>query len=515
MIVFFDVWESVFGYLFTFAVDPLAWLCIGGGMFVGILFGSIPGITATTAVILIIPATYYMPLEYALLLLLATFKGGMFGGAIASITIGTPGSPGAVATTFDGYPLGQQGKGMKAIRLAMFSSFIGDVTSDLITVVLTPFVGLWVLGLGPPEIFIIVFSSILLIGSLSGPLRGSENGAATTAKAMLSGVIGVTLILVGMEPIMGTPRLTFGMPKLLAGFNLIPVFTGLFGVSRAFALLTEARETSELRKSHLPPPKTEEDAKLGLKEFFSCGKMIGVGTLFGTMIGFIPALGPNAAGLIVHGQARMFAKNKENWGHGELEGVAVCESANSAVNGANMLPLVTLGIPGSTEAAILLGAFILHGIEIGPLMIKYYPEVVYRMYGGMLLANIGMILVGIPLVTLFIKAVSIPRGILMPIILSLCIMGIWLREPLVFHLWMLLFFGVIGVVMEKTGFSAAALTIGFILGTLLETSFSQSVIIARGDYLSLIARPGVLTITGLIVGAVLSWMILQRRIRST
>ncbi|MDP2859360.1 MAG: tripartite tricarboxylate transporter permease [Bacillota bacterium] len=505
------VWGSVLGHMLRFVVDPMAWLCILGGSFVGILFGAIPGITATTAVILMIPATYYMPLEYALLLLLATFKGGMFGGSISAVAIGTPGSPGAVATTFDGYPLGQQGKGIKAIRLALFSSFTGDLCSDLITVVLTPFVGLWVLGLGPPEIFVIVFASILLIGALSGPLSGVERPAATTAKAMLSGVFGVALILVGMEPIMGTARLTFGSPRLLAGFSLIPVFTGLFGVSRALALLTESRKASELRKAHLPPPKTPQDARLSLKEFLSCGRMIGFGTLLGTMVGFIPALGPNAAGLIAHAQGRILAKDKSHYGKGALEGVAVCESANSAVNGANMLPLVTLGIPGSTEAAVLLGAFILHGIQIGPLMVKHYPEVVYRMYGGMLLANVGMLVVGLPLTALFVRAVTIPRGVLMPIILSLCFMGIWLREPLVFHLWMLIIFGLIGFFMDKMGFSAAALTIGFVLGNLLEMSFNQSVIIARGNYLSLLTRPGLLSIVGLVVGGVATWLMVRRR----
>jgi putative tricarboxylic transport membrane protein len=213
----------------------------------------------------------------------------------------------------------------------------------------------------------------------------------------------------------------------------------------------------------------------------------------GTILGAAPGLGPNAAGLIAHGQGRLIARDS-NYGQGSLEGVAVAESANSSVNGANLLPLVTLGIPGSGEAAVLMAAFLLHGMEVGPLLIRNYPEIIYRMFAGMLMANAGILVIGLLTMRHFVRAVTIPRNVLFPMILVLCFVGTWAREPLVIHLFMLVVFGILGYVMNKTGFSTPAFTIGFILGRIGEYSYNQTLIIARGNFWSILNRPAFLVV---------------------
>lgn len=482
----------------TILTEPIYYIYILGGSFIGILFGAIPGLTGTTAVIMLLPMTFLLPINLSLVFLLSIFKGGMFGGAISAILIGIPGSPGAVATSYDGYPLGQEGKGLKAVKLALYASVQGDTTTDVLTVLIAPFVAVLVLYISSPEIFIIVMACLLFIGILTGSYK-KETSLASIGKAVISGVGGLMVSLIGMEPIFGTNRFSFGNYQLMGGLKLVPVFLGLFGLSRVLTILVGTSDVVSLKKIHLPKPKKPSDTKLSLKEYLLCQKVIVFGTFVGGLFGMIPGIGCNAAGLVAHGQARQLARDKKKYGKGTLEGVAVAESANSAVYGANLLPLVTLGIPGSTEAAILIAAFLIQGIQIGPLLIKHEPEVIYSMFGGMILANLAVLFVGIMALPIFIKAISLPKNILFPIIGILVFVGTFAREPRFFHFWVVIAFGIIGYFMDKFGFSVASFCIGFILGRYAETTYNHTLIIAHENLLELFSRPPFLIVSAIII----------------
>lgn len=509
-----DALVSVFHFFGEIIRDPIILAFMFGGSFIGILFGAIPGLTATTAVILLIPMTYYMRLDLALITLLSIFKGGMFGGSISSILLGIPGSPGAVATAIDGYPLGQEGKGNKATLMALFASVTGDTVTDIFTVLLAPMIGLLAISIGPPELFIIIIVCLLAIGSMTGKFSDKETNVGKFSKAAISGLLGIIVVFVGMEPIVGTARFTFGSFQLLGGFPLVPVFLGMFALSRAISLMVEPSDLDAIKKVHLTPPKKPEDAKCTFKEYLFCIKAMAYGTAVGAVMGMAPGLGPNAAGLIAHANGQNFVKEKEKYGKGALEGVALAESANSAVYGANLLPLVTIGIPGSAEAAVLMGAFLLHGIHIGPLLIINHPEIIYKMFAGMILANVATLVVGFVFIPVYVKAITVPRNILFPIIMVMCFIGSFSETPRIFFLFVVIIFGIIGYFMDKMGLSVAALCIGFILGNYAEASLNKSMIIAKGSIFNLLQRPALIVV--LIILAVLIaslWMTMNRRKR--
>ena len=364
--------NMVFRSIGTVLTSPIYYLYILGGSFIGILFGAIPGLTGTTAVIMLLPLTFVLPIHLSIIFLLSIFKGGMFGGAISAILIGIPGSPGAVATAFDGYPLGQSGQGYKAVKMALFASVQGDTMWSIFTVIVAPFVAKLILYISSPEIFLIIAACLVFVGFLTSPYD-RESSLASIGKAIIAGALGLMVVLIGIEPVFGTNRFTFGSYKLQAGMDIVPVFLGLYGLSMVLEMLVGTKDVASLKKIHLPKPKQPSDTRVSWKEYVMCQKMIIFGSSIGALFGIIPGIGCNAAGLISHAQGRQIASNKKNYGKGELEGVAVAESANSAVYGTNLLPLVTLGIPGSAEAAVLIGAFLMQGVQIGPLLINNEP----------------------------------------------------------------------------------------------------------------------------------------------
>ena len=488
----------LYSSMITILISPTYWFYILTGSFIGILFGAIPGLTATTAVIMLLPLTYFLPLNLSLVFLLSIFKGGMFGGAISAVLLGIPGSPGAVATTFDGSPLGQQGKGYKAVKMALYASVQGDTMWTSFTVIVAPFVCVLLRYISSPEIVLIIFACILLIGILTNPFT-NETSIASIGKAVAAGIGGIIVTLVGIEPVFGTSRFTFGRYQLQSGLDLVPVFLGLYGLSKVFEIFVKGVNIEALKATHLPKPKQPSDEKVSWEEYRMCQKAILFGSTIGAIIGLIPGIGCNAAGLISHAQGKRFFKNVKNFGKGAIEGVAVAESANSAVYGTNLLPLVTLGIPGSAEAAVLIGAFLIQGLRVGPLLIVHEPEIIYSMFGGMLIANLGVLIMGTVAMNIFIKLVSVPRNILFPVIVIFIFTGTYASSPWFFHFWVVIAFGILGYFMDKFGFSVSAFCIGFVLGHYAEMNFNHTMIIARGNLLSIISRPAFLFVLAIII----------------
>ena len=503
----------VFRSIGTILTSPIYYFYMCVGAFIGILFGAIPGLTGTTAVIMLLPLTIFLPINLSLVFLLSIFKGGMFGGAISAILLGIPGSPGAVATVIDGYPLGQKGQGLKAIKMALFSSMQGDSMWTLFAILSAPFVAKLIMYISSPEIFLIIFACLLLVGFLTTSYY-KETSLASIAKAIISGAAGLMITIVGVEPIFGTNRFSFGTYQLQAGMDLIPVFLGLFGIAMVLEILVGEVNIKNLQKIQVPKPKQLSDTKVSWKEYRFCQKVICFGSFIGATIGLIPGIGCNAAGLISHGMGRHVAKDKNNYGKGSLEGVAICESANSAVYGTNLLPLVTLGIPGSAEAAVLIAAFLIQGVPVGPLLINHEPGLIYGMFGGMLIADLFVLFIGIVAMHIFIKAVSLPRNILFPVITILLFIGTYAGSQWFFHFWVVIAFGILGYFMNKFGFSTSSLCIGFVLGRYAEMNFNHTIIILHGDILKVFFRPAfiILLVTMIMVGIIIKIIGRKRKI---
>ncbi|MBG0765011.1 MAG: tripartite tricarboxylate transporter permease [Tissierellales bacterium] len=386
---------------------PLNILIVFGGTLMGMLFGAMPGINASMGVALLLPLTYGMPPITALTMLLGIYCGAIYGGSITAILINTPGTTAAACTTFDGHPLAAQGKAGKAIGMATISSFAGGIISIIILILLAPVLAKVALKFGPPEYFALAVFGLSIITSLS---------SGTLVKGLIAGFFGLMLGTVGMDMMNGTPRYTFGQVALLDGFSFIPVLIGLFAVSQIL-INVEKLESLNMKDSKI----------LGLlptlKELKSVVPTILRSSLLGSFIGILPGAGATISSFICYNEAKRWSKTPEKFGKGSLEGVAAPEAGNNAATGGAMVPLLSLGIPGSETTAVLLGAFMIQGISPGPLLFRDNIGVAYGIFAGLILANIAFLIIGLFGVKGFVKVLQIPTRILMPLILTLAFVG--------------------------------------------------------------------------------------------
>lgn len=449
-------------------------LLILGGTILGLIFGSIPGLTATMAVAICLPITYGMHPVAGMSLLMGLYIGGVSGGLIPAILLKLPGTPSSIATTFDGYPMAQKGQAGKAFSFAILSSFFGGLISLILLIMVAPPLGQFALKFGPYEYFAIVVFSLTLIASLSGD---------SLAKGLLAGLMGIGFAMVGSAPIDAFPRFTFGFSDLDAGFDLMPLLIGLFAVSEI--LLVAEKKGFQKLKYDLK----KISYKVPLKEYLaekwnfvrSCA--IGIG------IGILPGIGGGTANLIAYAAAKNASKNPKEYGTGVPGGIVASETSNNAAVGGALIPLVSLGIPGDTVTAMLLGGLILHGLQPGPLLFQNNGGVVYGIFAALLIANIFMALLLFLGMRGFIKLLSIPQYILLPIIFALCVVGAYGVNNRMFDVYALLFFGVVGYLMSKAKIPLTPLVLGFILGPLLETNLRRGLMLSQGDFTPFFTEP--------------------------
>lgn len=449
-------------------------LLILGGTILGLIFGSIPGLTATMAVAICLPITYGMHPVAGMSLLMGLYIGGVSGGLIPAILLKLPGTPSSIATTFDGYPMAQKGQAGKAFSFAILSSFFGGLISLILLIMVAPPLGQFALKFGPYEYFAIVVFSLTLIASLSGD---------SLAKGLLAGLMGIGFAMVGSAPIDAFPRFTFGFSDLDAGFDLMPLLIGLFAVSEI--LLVAEKKGFQKLKYDLK----KISYKVPLKEYLaekwnfvrSCA--IGIG------IGILPGIGGGTANLIAYAAAKNASKNPKEYGTGVPGGIVASETSNNAAVGGALIPLVSLGIPGDTVTAMLLGGLILHGLQPGPLLFQNNGDVVYGIFAALLIANIFMALLLFLGMRGFIKLLSIPQYILLPIIFALCVVGAYGVNNRMFDVYALLFFGVVGYLMSKAKIPLTPLVLGFILGPLLETNLRRGLMLSQGDFTPFFTEP--------------------------
>lgn len=447
-----------------------------GGTVVGIFMGSIPGLTVTMGVALFLPVTFGMEPIDGLSLLLGLYIGGTSGGFIAAILLNIPGAPSSIATTFDGYPLAKQGKAGKALGVGILCSFFGGVFSLIVLYFLSPVLAEAALSFGAYEYFAIALFSLTLVAGLVG---------SSLTRGLIAAVLGLCITFIGMAPITAYPRFTFGFHEFDAGISLLPALIGLFAVAQVFE---DAENRITEKESHAMSYKIRGFG-LSMKEFIGQLRNLIRSSLLGTAIGVLPGIGGAVTNIIAYGVAKRRSGHPETYGKGDIGGVVATESSNNASIGGAMVPLMTLGIPGDNTTAILLAGFMIHGIAPGPMLFESNGVLVYGIFTALLVSHIFMLISMYFGMKGFVRVLSVPRHILMPIIMILCIVGAYGLNNRLFDVWTMLAFGVIGYVMKKVSLPSTPLLLGFILGPIIEVNLRRGLMQSRGDFLPFFTHP--------------------------
>ncbi|MFM1651731.1 tripartite tricarboxylate transporter permease [Brevibacillus sp. B_LB10_24] len=455
--------------------DPTALVMAVLGVIIGIVVGALPGLTATMGVALVLPMTFGMEPVAGLLLLSGVYFGGVYGGSITAILLNTPGTPAAAATALDGYALAQKGKAGKALGTATLAASIGGTISIFVLMFLSPILANIALEFSAPETFALAVFGLSIIASLAGK---------SLVKGLIAGLAGLLLAMVGLDPILGLPRFTGGYEGLLNGVPFIPIMIGLFAASEAFKSLSEMnlKEKVKVKIEKIVP---------SWGEFRGLIPTILRSTGIGTFIGIIPGAGADIAAFVAYNETKRFnkEKDKEPSDDRRMAGVAACEAGGNGCTGGALVPLLTLGIPGDAVTAVMLGALMVQGLQPGPLLFKNNGDLVYTLFIGMVICYIVMCLLGLFASRLFAKVVQIPKQILTPLILVLCVVGSYAINNSFFDVVIMAVAGVIGFFMQKHDFPASPIVLALILGPMAESQFRRALALSSGSYDIFYTRP--------------------------
>ncbi len=440
-------------------------LALFGGVVIGTIIGAIPGMTVTMGVALTLPFTFNMHPAVGILLLLGVYKGGVYGGSITAILIKTPGTPAASCTVLDGYPMSQKGEARKALDMALYASCFADFVSNISLILFAGLLASFALRFGPPEYFTLIVFSLTIIAGIAGQ---------NMAKGMISAGLGLLLATIGLDLVYGTKRFVFGEVELMAGLNFIPVLIGLFALPEIinyYAKKFEERgDVQALSGTHAT-----------FSEFRRCFKSIFRGSIIGVVLGAIPGIGGAPAAFLSYSEAQRTTKNaKARFGDGEIEGVAAAEAGNNGTCGATLIPLLALGVPGDIVTAVILGAFMIHGLQPGPLLFQDNLDLIYALFMGIMISSMFLFIVGKSAIRIFSHVVLLPNKILFPMVLVLCVYGGYAVNNNPFDILVMLLIGLIGFGMLRTGIPAAPFLIAYVLGPLLEDNFRQSLLLSQG-----------------------------------
>ncbi len=450
---------------FALFAQPENALALFVGVIVGTVIGAIPGMTTPMGVALALPFTFTMQPVTGILLLLGVYKGGLYGGSITAILINAPGTPAASCTSLDGYPLAQRGEARRALDMALYASCTADFISNLSLILFAGILASFALSFGPPEFFTLIVFSLTIIASVSGNVL---------LKGLGSACLGLLLAIVGLDLIYGTERFVFGQVELMSGLNIIPVLIGLFAIPEV--LNYYARTETARRLSGLA------GKGASFLDYRKAFKTIARGSVIGVVLGVIPGIGGAPAAFLSYSEARRTSKNPDNYGKGELEGVAASEAGNNGVAGATLIPLLALGVPGDIITAIILGAFMIHGLRPGPLMFEQNITLIYALFMGIMLSSFYLFIVGKVSIRAIARIADVPQRILFPVILTLCIFGTYVINSTILDVFVMLAMGAVGFAMLRMGVPAAPFLIAFILGPLLEDNFRQALLLSNGGY---------------------------------
>ncbi len=435
------------------------------GVVVGVIMGAIPGMSATMAVALTLPFTFAMSPIQGILLLLGVYKGGIFGGSIPAILIKTPGTPASSATVLDGYPMAEKGQAGKALGMALYASCTADMISNLALILFAGWLASFALSFGPPEFFTLILFSLTIIAGVSGD---------NLMKGLISAGMGLLLATIGLDLVYGTDRFVFDEPNLMGGLNFIAVLIGLFAIPEIIEYARKPRN-QETKVRQLG------DRHVTFAEYRRCFRSILRGSVIGVILGSIPGIGAAPSAFLSYSEARRNSKNKNNFGKGEIEGVAASEAGNNGVCGATLIPLLALGVPGDIITAIIIGAFMIHGLQPGPMLFATNGDIVYALFMGLILSSVFLLAVGSVAIRLFRFIADVPSSLLFPGILVLCVYGVYAVNNSIFDVGVMFAVGWVGYIMLRLNVPAAPFLIAFILGPLLEDNFRQSMLMSGGS----------------------------------
>ena len=448
------------------------------GVFLGAVVGAIPGLTPGVAMVLCTPLTYKMNALPALLLLLSLYCAGTYGGSITAILIRTPGTPAAACTAIDGYPLAQNGQARKALDMALIASVIGGIFSVIVLLICAPQVAKLTVKFSSVEYFMIAVFGISVIISVSGD---------SLIKGFIAAAIGLLVSTVGVDAQSAVVRYSFGISRLQSGIPLVVVLVGLFGVSELFIKAYHycAGEHKKLEKISV----NKHEAGLRLRDMWAYKKTLLISSLIGVGIGALPGTGAALSSFLAYDAAKRRSPHPETYGKGELDGVCACESANNGVTGATLIPLLTLGVPGDSNVAILLGALTIHSLVPGPQLFQNQGPTIYAMMLGLLVINVVMYFEGKYLIRVFSKVSDIPYPILGGLVGFFCLVGAYACNSSYYSIYIAVIFGLVGFLFHIFNFPVVPLLLGLVLGSMMEQNFRRALVMAQGNYAIFFTRP--------------------------
>lgn len=444
------------------------------GTFAGILVGALPGLSTTMGIALCVPFTFGMDPLSGLALLGGIYNGSVYGGSISAVLIRTPGTAASCVTTFDGYPMTEQGKGVLALNVALLSSLFGGVFGVLLLMFIAPPLAKFALSFGPPEYFLVALLGLTIIITLS-----EEN----IVKGFIGGLLGVFIATVGFDPIEGMPRYTFGIVELYDGIPLIPALIGLFSFAQIMRLMTQkenAKGTQRPLTGRMFP---------SWDEIKSVKRTLLRSPIIGTIVGILPGAGADIASIVSYSEAKRKSPTPEKFGTGIIEGLVASEASNNAVVGGSLVPLLTLGVPGNAASAVLLGGLLIHGLFPGPFLFTENASIVYGFIVSLLFANIAMLVLGLLGIKVFPLVLKLTNAVLIPVVVILCVAGSYAISNNFVHIVIMILFGLIGYVLEMRNFPLATVILGIILGPMAENGLMQSLVMSRGSWMIFVQRP--------------------------
>ncbi|QDT44499.1 Tripartite tricarboxylate transporter TctA family protein [Gimesia alba] len=475
---------------------PLSLTLIFVGTSLGIFVGAIPGLTGAMLIALTLPLTFTLDPQLAMTLLVSMYVGSISGGLITGTLLRMPGTPASVMTTLDGYPMSQQGQPGRALGLGIYASLVGGLISCVFLVTLSAPIARWSTQLGPFEYFSLVLMALVLIATIDG---------ASLTRSLFSGTLGILAAMPGISAATGEVRLTFGFTPLNGGFKLLPVLIGMFAINQVL------RDIANIDKKVPRVSVTHSGLWLTFRDWKNQWVNMLRSSFIGTFIGILPGIGANIGSIAAYSAAKNSSKTPQKFGSGSAEGIIASEAANNATVGGALIPLVAMGIPGSVIDAILLGALVLHGLQPGPRLFSDHPELVHTIMGTYFLANLVMFAVMIASVGFLAKLVRFPRPFLLPIILTFCIAGAFALSNRMFDVWVMLGFGLLGLVLERNRIPLAPFVIGFVLGPIAEENLCAGLMSSHGSWLPIITRP--ISLLFVAISALLLIVPLVRRFR--
>jgi putative tricarboxylic transport membrane protein len=457
----------------TVFTDPITLVLMFLGIFMGVVFGAIPGLTATLGVALVIPFTFTMSPVQGLSMLLGIYVGGIAGGLITATLINIPGTPSSIVTCWDGYPMAKKHPG-EALSIGVFASFVGGTFAALIMFALAPQLAKVSLVFGQWEYFAVAFMGMAIVVAMV-----SED----IIRGLIGAIIGVLLAAVGMDNITGVSRMTFGNWQLTGGISMTALMMGLFAIREIMDQtmdLHNIKEKMHIGRIPLMPP---------WNYLKGTGKALGIGRLYGSLIGILPGIGQNAATILAYNQARKVSRHPELFGKGSAEGICASESSNNAVCGGALIPLVTLGIPGDQVTAVLIGGLMIHGLQPGPLLFTQNLDISGSIMVLFFLANIVMYFMMLGLMRVFVRIINVKLSLLFPALIVFCVIGVFTLNNRVFDVWILVIFGLVGYILNQLGIDLAPVILGFILGPLVERNLRTGLVSSNGQFGAILERP--------------------------